>query len=102
MPAPQNAILYSKLVKKLLASGGTLEKLATHTGLSKVTVQRWVSAMHKMGVVYIDGWAPGKRIKGTDQFSYRPVYRLHREPGRRADAPRPDKLTVTEKNRRYL
>ena len=54
------------------------------------------------GVVYIDGWAPGKRIKGTDQFSYRPVYRLHREPGRRADAPRPDKLTVTEKNRRYL
>lgn len=72
-----NALSFAKLVKAIIEDDLTVQQLVDDTGLHYVTVQRYMRALHREGVIHICGWE--KDSRGRDAIR---VYRFG--PGRDA------------------
>ena len=85
-----NELLYARMIKMLM-DGCTAYNICDETGLHVVTVQSYLRALHKEGVIHITGWV--KNSRGVDATH---IYKL----GIGEDKPR-SKMTRAEIAKRY-
>lgn len=99
----RGATLYAKLINRLYVHGGSIGELATYSGLSYATVQRYIKSLRdtiapvgSIGrmrpMVRIVDWELDKRGNPTI-----PVFKL--DPG--PDLKRPPRVSDAERQRRY-
>lgn len=84
-PRRLNAIAFAKIIDAMQTASCTYYELVETSGLSYITVMRYVIAMHKEGVIHITGYEPDSLGR-----SARAAYAL----GRGTDAKRSPRSTM--------
>lgn len=88
-----NAHHQALLIRLLYERGGTFYDLADATGLHYNTVRSYVNELYRHDLAYISAWTTdgaGHRNRPIYSFGYKA-----------ADAPKPRRLTPTERSRNY-
>ena len=85
-----NALTQARLIEAMLDGTMSLDELAEHTGLHRVTVQRYARELHRIGAAHIVQWE--KDVRGRDSIR---IFKI----GRGRDATR-NKLTQAERQAR--
>ena len=85
-----NAFTSAHLMYLLLDGDRTIDELSEETGLHRITVERYLRALHARGAAFIHRWDPNRQGRHVIK-----IYKL----GRGKDAPRV-RLTAAERGAR--